>query len=58
MTLLVVIIGLTMFGLLMVYDSSIASALQNFGDKYYFIKQQVIWVILGLAGMVFMSFFD
>lgn len=49
---------LTIFGLIMVYDSSVVQAFQDFGDKYYYIKQQLIWVVLGLAAMGFFSVLD
>ncbi|MCL5783801.1 MAG: putative lipid II flippase FtsW [Patescibacteria group bacterium] len=49
---------LSVFGLLMVYDASQFEAFQETGDKYYFIKQQVVWVILGFAALGFFSFFD
>lgn len=38
---------LTLFGLLMVYDASVVYAFQNFSDKYFYIKQQALWVIIG-----------
>ena len=55
--LLGVVIFLTLFGLLMVYDASLSEAFNDFGDAHYFIKQQIIWVGLGLVGLVFFSFF-
>jgi cell division protein FtsW len=56
--LLVSVILLTLFGLVMVYDSSVVQAFQDFGDKYYYIKQQLIWVVLGLGGLGFFSILD
>lgn len=41
----------------MVYDASTAEALNEFGDSLHFIKQQVVWVGLGLIGLTFFSFF-
>lgn len=49
---------LILFGLLMVYDASAAAALQNFNDKYYFLKEQVKWLLLGLVGAAAAFFFD
>lgn len=42
----------------MVYDASSAQALQSFNDKYYFLKEQAQWVIVGLIAAVAASFFD
>lgn len=57
-TLLAVTFVLIIFGLIMVYDSSVISALRNFKDGYYYIRQQSIWVILGLLSMFFFTYFD
>lgn len=43
------------FGVLMVYNASVAEALRDFNDKYYFVKQQAKWLGLGLVGMLVMS---
>lgn len=56
--LLACVLALTLFGLVMVYDASVAQAFQTFGDKYYFIKQQLIWVVLGFISLTFFSFFN
>lgn len=45
--LLFVSVILVIFGLLMVYNASVVSAFEDFGDKYYFLKHQSIWAILG-----------
>ncbi len=56
--LFIAVIALTIFGLIMVYDSSVVQAFKDFGDKYYYIKQQLIWVLLGFICLGFFSFFD
>ena len=49
-----VILGLTLFGLLMVYDASVVEAYHKFSDKYFYLKQQLKWVGLGLlSGLIF-----
>ncbi|MBI2011842.1 putative lipid II flippase FtsW [Candidatus Daviesbacteria bacterium] len=45
------------FGLIMVYDASVVQAYKDFGDKYYYIKQQLLWALLGFSGLVFCSIF-
>jgi cell division protein FtsW len=57
-SLLVVIFCLAIFGLIAVYDSSVAQAFKDFGDKYYYIKQQSIWMFLGLTALFFFSKFN
>lgn len=52
------VVLLSVFGLLMVYDASQFEAFQDLGDKYYFIKQQLIWIVLGFASLGFFSVFD
>lgn len=56
--LLGVTLGLVLFGLIMVYDSSVAQAFKDFGDKYFYIKQQLIWVVLGIFSLAFFAYFD
>src|SRR4029079_11050989 len=49
---------LTSIGLILVYDVSVVQAFKDFGDKYYYIKQQAIWVALGFFCLWFFSVFD
>lgn len=46
--LLILIVILCFFGLLMIYNASSVSALSDFGDKYYYLKEQTKWLIIGL----------
>jgi len=41
-------IFLSLIGLFILYESSSYTALLHIGDKYYFIKNQIIWVFLGI----------
>jgi cell division protein FtsW len=52
------IIFLTVFGILMIYNASSVIAFRDFNDKYYYFKEQLIWMILGYASLVFFSFVD
>ncbi len=56
--LLVSIVILVVFGLIMVYDASVVQGLKDFNDGFYYIKQQLIWVGLGLFSMIFFTRFD
>lgn len=40
------------FGLLMVYDVSIAQSVSVFGNKYGFVKQQAMWALFGFVGLI------
>lgn len=56
--LLLSVIVLTFFGLFMIYDASNFVAFRDFGDKYHYIKDQFVWIILGFTALTFFSFFD
>lgn len=49
---------LVIFGLLMVYDSSSVQGLKDFGDSYYYIRQQLIWAAAGIVSMIFFIRFN
>ncbi len=56
--LLGIVFCLTLFGLFMVYDASSFIAFRDFNDKYHYIKDQILWVILGFSALFFFSYFD
>ena len=45
-------IGLTLFGLVMIYSASAVIALERFGSAHYFLARQTLAMLLGIAGMV------
>lgn len=51
-------VALTLFGLLMIYDASSFVSFRDFGNKYHYIKDQAIWMVLGFIGLAFFSRFD
>ncbi len=55
---LFILTGLLIFGLVMVYNASSASALEDFSDKFYFLKEQTKWVVMGILAGVGAYFFD
>jgi len=57
-SLLACVIMITFFGLFMIYDVSSFVAFRDFGDKYHYIKDQSVWVILGFIALIFFSFFN
>jgi len=52
------VLSLTVFGLVMVGNASVAEAFRDFGDKYYYFKLQSQWTVIGLLAFIFFSFFD
>jgi cell division protein FtsW len=49
---------LSLFGLFMIFDASSAASLADFGDKFYFLKHQAVWLALGLGLFFFCAFLD
>ncbi|MBU4016119.1 FtsW/RodA/SpoVE family cell cycle protein, partial [Patescibacteria group bacterium] len=56
--LLGIVVFLSLFGLLMIYDASSVRAFIDYGDKYHFLRDQAVWVVLGLITLTFFSIFD
>ena len=52
------VFGLTIFGLVMIFDASSVIAASDFGDKFYYVKNQMIWFAIGSVGLFFATFFD
>jgi cell division protein FtsW len=46
------------FGLIMIFDASVYVANQNFNDQFYFLKLQLVWILIGLGPAIFLYFFD
>lgn len=53
--LLLGIIVLAAIGILMVYDSSVAIAIRDFGDAYHYVRDQVKWLALGFIAFSVLS---
>lgn len=51
-------LALSIFGLFMIFDASSVAALADFGDKFYYLKHQSIWLVLGLVLFFFFAFLD
>jgi len=49
---------LSLIGLFFVFESSSVKSFQEFNDSFHYFKLQSIWIGLGIAGMIFFSFFD
>ena len=57
LVLLALTLALCIVGFIMVYEASNVAAFREFGDKYYFIKDQLLWFLFGLVIMGILSFF-
>ena len=58
LVLLLPVVGLTLFGLLMLYDASSFVSFRDFGNKYHYVSEQLVWLLLGYAGLSFAYLFD
>ncbi len=55
LTLLIVTILLVIFGLLMVYSASSVVAMYKYDDEFYFIKRQLIFAVISVVLMIFIT---
>jgi cell division protein FtsW (lipid II flippase) len=56
--LIILVLGLTVFGLIMLGNVSVVEAYRDFNDKLYYLKLQLQWAGIGLLGFVLATFFD
>src|SRR3989344_9263695 len=56
--LIVAVFALSLFGALMVYDSSVAIAIRDFSDQYYYVREQLKWLVIGLVVFIICSKID
>ena len=57
-TFLVLVLLLVTFGLIMLFSASYANAYYHNNDSFYYVKKQLIWVALGIVGMIAAALFD
>ena len=55
---LIIVLTLVVFGLIMLFSASYATALYRFGDSFYFIKDQVMFAAVGVTAMLIASRVD
>lgn len=56
--LLVIVVVIATIGILMVYNSSVAIAERDFADQYYFVREQLKWLVVGAVTLVVVSRID
>lgn len=49
LTILLAGILVAAFGLVAIYDASVVDAYRTFGDKFHYVKQQSLWLIVGIV---------
>lgn len=57
-TLVLLVLGLSIFGLVMVFSASYYNALSKFGNPYKYLIEDTVWVLLGWISFAFFSFLD
>ena len=50
------VVLLSIFGVVMVYSASQYVAINNYNDQYFFMKKQIVGVLLGIVGMLIFVF--
>lgn len=53
-----IVLILSFVGLVMVYDASVVSAIRDFSDQYHYIRNQSMWLLAGIVGMLILSRID
>lgn len=56
--LLITVVALVFLGILMIYEASVVVALRDFSDRYFFVKNQLLWAVLGFGALLFFLKFD
>jgi cell division protein FtsW len=51
-------LALCLVGAVMVFSASAVTAREQYGNGYYFLVRQLLWLVIGLAGMFFMMNVD
>ena len=57
-TLFALIIILLVFGIIMMFSASYAAAMEEYGDGYYYVKNQTLCACIGLVAMFVASYLD
>ena len=55
MPFLLMVIALSLFCVLMVYNSSVALAIRDFSDPLYYVKEQIKWLVIGFISLYICS---
>lgn len=53
----VLVLGFSLFGLVLIYDVSVAESLQTFGNQWHFAAKHAGWIAIGSAAFIVASLF-
>lgn len=56
--LMISVLILVVLGIVMIYSSSAFIAMQRYNTPFYFLRNQVLWAVIGMIGMVVAKNFD
>jgi cell division protein FtsW len=56
--LIILTLGLTIFGIIMVFSASYYTSINESGDPYFYLKRNIVWAGLGLCLMMFTMVLD
>lgn len=56
--LLITVVGLVLFGILMVYSASMYNAAKNYNNQYYYMFKQMIGALMGFIALGFFTILD
>lgn len=54
----IIVLGLVVFGVIMVFSASYYSSISETGDPYAYLKDDIKWAVLGAIAMLFAAMFD
>lgn len=54
----ILVLGLVVFGIIMVFSASYYNAISASGDPYHYLKRDLVWAGIGLTLMIFTSLID
>lgn len=52
---LILILALSLIGSIMIFSASYANAAARYGDSFYYVKRQILWLFVGLVTMALCS---
>ncbi|WP_130864322.1 putative lipid II flippase FtsW [Bacilliculturomica massiliensis] len=53
-----IVMGLVVFGIIMVFSASYYVSISQKGTPYYWLRQDIMWAVLGTCAFIFCSLFD
>ena len=56
--LLIAVVALALIGVVFIYSASNYSAKATYGDAFFFVKKQLVGILLGIVAMLFTAYYD